>query len=125
ASVEGMGERLLRLYRGALFAGEPEEAWQLQPRERRRNRFMRAMTDIGRFWEESGQWNRVLDCYERCLEADPLAEGFYRHLIVCYGVLERRAEAIEAFNRCRKALSALGVEPSAETRELYEKAARA
>ncbi len=81
------------------------------------------MTGIGRFWEEAGQWDRALACYEKCLEADPVAEGFYRHLMVCYQRLERRAEAIEAFNRCRKALAALNVEPSAETRALYEKLA--
>ena len=79
------------------------------------------ITDIGRYWEEGGHFDRALACYERCLEADPLAEGFYRNLIVCYQRMERRAEAIEAFNRCRKALSALHVEPSAETRALFER----
>ncbi len=121
ARVERFADRLRALYRGALFAHEPEEAWQLQARERKRNRFVRAMTDIGRYWEEGGQWNRVLECYEKCIEVDPLAESFYRHLIVCYRLLDRKAEAIEAFNRCRKALATLDVEPSAETQSLYEK----
>jgi DNA-binding SARP family transcriptional activator len=120
ARVQRFGDRLLALYRGALFAGDTDEAWQLQPRERQRSRFIRVMTDIGRFWEEGGHFERALASYERCLEADPLAEGFYRNLIVCYQRMERRAEAIEAFNRCRKALSALHVEPSAETRALLE-----
>jgi len=96
------------------------EAWMMPPRERQRARFIRAMTHVGRFWEQGGQHERALACYERCLEADPLAEGLYRNLIVCYGAMQRRAEAIEAFNRCRKALSSLKVEPSAETRALYE-----
>jgi DNA-binding SARP family transcriptional activator len=123
--VERFGDKLLELYRGPLFSGDAEESWHVQERERKRGRFVRAMTDVGRYWEEAGQWNRVLSCYERCLEADPVAENFYRHLIVCYQILERRAEAIEVFNRCRKALSALSVEPSAETRALYEKVAAA
>lgn len=120
ARVEKLGERLFELYRGALFANDSDESWQVQPRERQRSRFMRVMTAIGRYWEECGQLDRALVCYERCLEADPLAETFYRSLIVCYQRMERRAEAIEAFNRCRKTLSALCVEPSAETRALYE-----
>ena len=37
--------------------------------------------------------------------------------------MDRRAEAIEAFNRCRKALAALSVEPSSETRALYARVA--
>jgi DNA-binding SARP family transcriptional activator len=121
--VNRYGEQLLSLYRGPLFATEPEEAWHIQPRERRRNRFVRAMTDIGRYWEEDGQWNRVLACYEKCLEADPNAEGFYRNLMMCYRLLGRKAEAIETFHRCRKALGALNVDPSAETRSLYDEIA--
>ncbi len=123
ARVEGLAERLLELYRGPFMAGDAEQAWQLPPRERLRARFVRAMTSIGRLWEEAGQWDRALGCYEKCLEADPLAEPFYRRLIAGYLRLERRAEAIEAFSRCRSALAGLGVEPSAETRALYEKIA--
>ncbi len=121
SQVERLADRVMELYRGSLFADDPEEAWHVQPRERQRSRFIRAMTAIGRWWEEAGHFERALACYERCLEADPLAEGFYRNLIVCYQRMERRAEAIEAYNRCRKALAALDVEPSAETRALYER----
>ena len=119
--MERLAERVLALYRGAFLAAEADEAWCVQPRERLRSRFLRGMTGAGRYWEEAGQWDRALACYERCLEADPLAEGFYRHLMVCQQHLGRRAEAIETYHRCRRALSALGVEPAAETRSLYEK----
>ena len=117
--VEKYGEQLLGLYRGALFSGE-DEMWQMQPRERNRSRFTRAMGYIGGFWEERGEFDRALACYERCLEADPFAESFYRSLMLCYQRQERRAEALEAFNRCRKALAGLKVEPSTETRAVYE-----
>jgi DNA-binding SARP family transcriptional activator len=120
ARVEKLCERLLQLYRGPLFGAGEDESWQVQAREKTRAKFIRAMTHIGRFWEQGGQHERALACYERCLEADPLAEGLYRNLIVCYQAMKRRAEAIEAFNRCRKALASLRVEPSAETRALYE-----
>ena len=119
--LEKLAERVMELYRGSLFVDDAEEAWHVQARERQRSRFIRAMTAIGRCWEETGHHDRALACYERCLEADPLAEGFYRNLIVCYQRMERRAEAIEAYNRCRKALASLDVEPSAETRALYER----
>ncbi len=118
--LQRRAERLLRLYRGPFMAGEADQAWYVQPRERMRQRFVRAMTGIGRRWEEGGEAERAAACYERCLEADPLAEGFYRSLILCYQRLQRRAEAIEAYNRCRKALAAVAVEPSAETRALFE-----
>ncbi|MGQ0512418.1 MAG: BTAD domain-containing putative transcriptional regulator [Betaproteobacteria bacterium] len=118
---ERLADRMLGLYRGPFMAGEANEAWYSQPRERMRQRFVRAMTALGRRWEEGGQADRALACYERCLEAEPLSEGFYRSLMVCFGRLGRRAEAMEAYNRCRKALGSVAAEPSSETRALFEK----
>ena len=51
---------------------------------------------------------------------DNLAEEFYRHLMVCYKLLGRQAEAEKLYSRCRKTLSTvLGIEPSSEMRALY------
>jgi len=56
------------------------------------------------------------------LIADNQAEGFYRNLMICYEQLGRRAEALETYNRCRKTLHGVhGVEPSSETKAVYEK----
>ena len=63
---------------------------------------------------------KTLECYQKGLEVDRLAEEFYQGLMSCYQQLGRRAEAISAYNRCKKALSAaLGVEPSAKTEAMY------
>ncbi len=121
--VAKLAENALELYRGPFLPGDADEAWSVQPRERLRSRFVRVMTEVGRFWQDAGQWQRAVECFERCLEADPLAESFYRHLIVCHQRLERRAEAIEIYHRCRKTLAAFGIEPAAETRALYAKLA--
>ncbi|MFQ6022360.1 MAG: bacterial transcriptional activator domain-containing protein [Acidiferrobacterales bacterium] len=56
------------------------------------------------------------------LEADNVAEGLYRHLIIFCQQLGRQAEAIKTYNRCRKTLSAvLKVEPAPETKAIYER----
>ena len=119
--IERLGNAMLALYRGPFMANEPDEVWYLERRERMRGRFLRAMTTIGRFWEKSSQSDRALEYYEKCLDVDPTAEGFYRQLMLCYEGAGRRAEAIEAYHRCRKALALQGIEPSPETRVLYEK----
>ena len=80
------------------------------------------MTELGRYWESRGEPQRAIEGYERCLELDPLAESFYRQLMICLHRLDRPAEALEVFQRCRKALQAgLGAQPSTETTALYEK----
>lgn len=116
-----LADRLLALYTGPFIASDTDEAWYISPRERLRNRFMRSMGDIGHYWQQAGQWDRAIDYFQRSLEADSLAEGFYRHLMLCYRQLGRKAEAIDVYQRCRKTLSAvLSVDPSRETTAIYE-----
>ena len=120
--VDLISERLHELYKGPFLATDADESWYLQRRERLRNQFVRAATEIGRYRESSSDWQRASEVYERCLEIDPLAESLYRQLMTCLQRLGRHAEALEVYGRCRKVLAAgLHVEPSTETRALYQK----
>lgn len=119
--VSRLTDDLLAIYRGPFMGEDMDQAWYFAARERLRNRFVRCMSEIGRFWERTGNGEQAMVCFERSLEADPLAEGLYRRLMLCCQELGRRAEGLEVYNRCRKTLAgALQVEPSAETRAVYE-----
>jgi DNA-binding SARP family transcriptional activator len=121
ARITQLAERMLALYLGPFMAGDTDESWYVGLRERLRARFVRAMGDVGRHWQQAGHWDRAVDYFQRSLEADGLAEGFYRHLMLCYRELGRSAEAIDVYERCRKTLAAaLSVEPSRETTALYQ-----
>jgi DNA-binding SARP family transcriptional activator len=114
-------DRLIALYSGGFLAEETDAPWGLALRERLRNRFVRVVGELGRYWREHDEPERALALYERALEADDQSESFYRQLMTCYSELGRRAEAAEVYSRCRKTLAArLGVEPSPETRAIYE-----
>lgn len=115
-------ERLIALYQGAFLGNEPDEPWSLPLRERARHRFSRAVGEACRCLLQAEAPERAVDLLERALEADSVAEGLYRSLMQCYAQLGRTAEAAETYNRCRRALqAALSVEPSAETRAIYDK----
>jgi ATP/maltotriose-dependent transcriptional regulator MalT/DNA-binding SARP family transcriptional activator len=117
-----LAERLLDLYKGPLLSTESDETWSRALRQRLRNRFVRAAGDIARFWQQAGETERAADYLQRTLEVDDLAEGTYRQLMQYLSALGRRAEAVELYARCRSNLSArLGVEPSVETRQIYDK----
>ena len=119
--IEQLAEKLLALYSGPFLAGDADEACYVALRERLRSRFVRAMGEIGRYCQHAGEWERAVDYLQRSLDADGLAEGFYRHLMLCYRELGRAAEAIDVYERCRKTLAAVrSVEPSRETTALYE-----
>ncbi len=119
--VSDLADKALMLYRGPFMGGDIDHSWYLPARERLRAKFLRAMAEIAHYWEEQQQWPHALDCYQKALETDHLAEGLYRHLMICYHKLGRRAEGIETYNRCRSTLAAaLHVDPSPETQRVYE-----
>jgi DNA-binding SARP family transcriptional activator len=113
-------QRAIGMYRGPFLSGEIEHPWVISTRERLRRKFLKNLSWLGHYWEQSDKWEKALECYERGLEADDLAEELYRRLMMCYHRLGRQAEALSVYNRCKRTLSAsLGIEPSSETEAIY------
>jgi DNA-binding SARP family transcriptional activator len=114
----GIYEKVLNFYRGPFFPFE-EMPWAASPREKLRSGFLRAVAQLGQFYEDGERWEEAVSCYRKGLEADELAEELYRRLMVCHIRQGREAEALSVYRRCRKTLSSvLGVDPSAETRAI-------
>ncbi len=108
------------LYKGHFLLGDEAHVWTASYRERLRGKFLRLIVRWGDHLESVGQWEDAVDCYQKGLEVDDLAEEFYQRLMLCYQQLGLRGEAIAAYRRCRKALSSvLGVEPSPKTEAIY------
>lgn len=123
SSIEGVRlvERAMSLYKGTFLGEEANESWIIAYQERLRSKFIRIVGRLGNYFERSGQWERAVECYQKGLEADELAEEFYQRLMTSYRSLGRRAEAIAVYNRCRKVLqSALGIDPSPRTEEIFK-----
>jgi LuxR family transcriptional regulator, maltose regulon positive regulatory protein len=119
ASPARAARRLLEAYPGPLLGAE-ETPWLAKPRDALRARFVRSLMRLGEQLERVGDWITAIDVYRRGLEADNLAESFYRGLMRALAATGDQAEALNAFRRCRELLSiVLGVKPSAETERLY------
>jgi DNA-binding SARP family transcriptional activator len=115
-----LSEKALTLYKGPFLNSDAKASWALLPRERLRNKFLRSTSKLGQRWEQAGEWRRAIECYEKGLDVDGLAEEFYQRQMVYYQRLGRRAEALVVYQRCRRILAAvLGVSPSPETEALY------
>jgi DNA-binding SARP family transcriptional activator len=114
-------EKAIGMYRGSFLDGETEQPWMVSLRERLRSKFLGCVNRLGHHWEHTGKWEKALECYQRGLDADDLAEEFYQNLMTCYLRLDREAEARSVYHRCRKILSSsLGIEPSAKTQAIYK-----
>ncbi len=115
---------LLKLYRGSFLTDE-DDLCVLVERARLRSKFLRAIVYFGQSLEASGENAMAIPIYQKGLEVDPLAEEFYRHLMSCYLRLNRRAEALAVYQRCCTTLkSVLHLDPSMETRILYQEILR-
>jgi ATP/maltotriose-dependent transcriptional regulator MalT/DNA-binding SARP family transcriptional activator len=109
-------QKAIDIYKGDFLAGETWKPWKIALSERVRSKFLRGVGRLGQYWERAGETEKAIECFQRGLEVDDVAEEFCKHLLVCYHGLGRRAEAISVCNRLKKALSAtLGIEPSPET----------
>jgi two-component SAPR family response regulator len=113
-------EKAIKMYTGPFLFGD-NEPWMLSIRERLRNKFLRNVRRLGQYWEQNGKLDKAVECYQKGLEVDDLAEEFYQRLMKCYQKLGKRAEALSVYKRCYQILSSvLGIEPSPETEALKE-----
>lgn len=124
--VARLAERAIAPYRGTFFSGETFCSGIVPYRERLRSKFLRTAVQAGRHWEQAGEWEKAITCYQKGLEIDPLSEGMFRGLISCNVRMGRVAEAHAVYHRCRKTLSSeLGVSPSPDLQAMLPPAAPA
>ena len=118
--------RALALYRGPLLAKEDEAPWLIPARERLRSRYLRLARRLAQRAEASGDLAHAVEVCRTALEVEPLAEDLHRRLMLALAAQGRRAEALDAYRRCRHVLEAvLGAAPSSETETIRAAIARA
>jgi DNA-binding SARP family transcriptional activator/alpha-beta hydrolase superfamily lysophospholipase len=114
------------LYRGELLAGfgvseEPWEAWLRQERERLREQVGEGLARLLAHQRKAYQLEAAVRTAAQLLALDPLQEPVHRTLMRLQGQLGQRGAALRQYQHCVSVLrSELGVEPEAETRQLYQ-----
>jgi len=112
--------KAIALYKGPFLGKQDDFLWALPVRERLRAKFLRHVVQWGQSLVQAGDYQAAILVYQKGLEIDALAEEFYCNLMRCYLALDRRAETVGVYERCRKTLGALGISPSSETSALYK-----
>ncbi len=115
-------EKALSYYKGHFLAGEPAAPWIISARERTKNKYLAGITKLGMLLEQTDEAEKAMACYEAGLAMDALEESLYQRLMTCQLHLGRHADAARTYQRCRDTISlALGVDPSPETEEIYNR----
>ncbi|TAH54066.1 MAG: hypothetical protein EYC68_00975 [Chloroflexota bacterium] len=121
-------QQAIDLYRGKFLQeffleGSAEfEEWALARREATHQRALDALTHLANYYEQHGDLAATRRAALRQLELDPWREQAHRQMMRALVTEGQRNAALAQYETCRRVLAQeLGVEPSVETRELYEK----
>jgi LuxR family maltose regulon positive regulatory protein len=118
--AEDLWQRALALYRGD-FLPEVERAWCVPRREALREMYIEALIGMGRCHEARRVFEVAVGWYGRALAVDELREDIHRRIMHCYAEVGQRSKSLAQYRRCEQILrDELGLEPSPETRQLYE-----
>jgi len=114
----------LSAYRGELLPGYYED-WIFLERERLAATFERKMQQWLNRLAGQGAWTAVIEWAEQWIAFGAIPEPAYRALMEAHAAQGDLARMAAAYDRCVAALhSEIGVEPSAETRVLYDRLSR-
>ena len=107
-------------YQGHFLAGE-SESWVLSFRERLHLHYLNMSEQLGLLLEHNNDWTAAATHYLRAIGIEPVAEVFYRRLMICYTRLGQPARVQSTYQCCcHTLLSHLGTSPSQETQLLYQ-----
>lgn len=120
-------EEAVSLYRGKFLqeffladCAEFEE-WALVQREALHQRAVDAFATLAAHYEEKEDFPAARRCLVRALELDPWREEAHRRLMQVLAQGGDISAALVQYETCRRVLSKeLGIEPSAETKAVYE-----
>jgi WD40 repeat protein/ABC-type branched-subunit amino acid transport system substrate-binding protein/DNA-binding SARP family transcriptional activator len=111
----------LSVYRGELLPGFYDD-WVTLERERLDSVFQHRMQRLLDGLVDERRWADVLEWAERWVVLGHAPEPAYRALMLAHAELGDRSGMAAAYQRCREALfNELAVEPSIQTRLLYER----
>lgn len=120
-SALALAEKAISLYLGEFLPADTGQSWLRPMREHLRVRFINLIVKVGRQYDQAGQWEKAIECFQQGINTDHPVEEFYQRLMVCYQQLGQEAEALATYNRCCSMLSdTLGIPPSSRTEEIYK-----
>jgi LuxR family maltose regulon positive regulatory protein len=115
-----VGEQVIEHYQGP-FLQDEDAAYAIAPRERLRSKAIRVIATLAERLQREAMHDQAFTWYEKGIEIEPLTESFYQGLMRICHILQRPAEGLAVYERCRKVLGAqLHIFPSPDTEALAQ-----
>ena len=120
--VSKFGQQAFNVYQGNFLENDADQPWFMAIQQKLKSRFVLLAIELGHYWAQQKNWNQSSICFKRGLEIDNLSEELYQALMQTCHEADRNADALAAYQLCRKNLSEyLGISPSQKTIELYKR----
>ena len=127
AELEKLGENafseelmaVLSHYQGELLPGFYDE-WVVLEREHLASIFEHHMARLMSLLQNENRWLEILDWGERWIKLGQKPEPAYRALMSAHAAKGDMSKVAATYERCVKSLKKFGIEPSEQTKELYE-----
>ncbi|MCK5101116.1 MAG: hypothetical protein KAR45_23605, partial [Desulfobacteraceae bacterium] len=97
-------QKAIDLYKGEFLSGEEWTPYIISTRSSLEDMYLKAVLTIGQYFEDIGQWEKALVCYQNGLDKNYLVEELYRRIIICYQNLGQHTKALSTYSRCKKIL---------------------
>lgn len=121
-------EQAIALYRGDFLAGltlkdsSDFEEWSLLKRELLHDQAFQALQYLADYYEQQGDYQQSRHHTRRQIELDPWQEEAHQQMMRLLALSGQRGAAMAQYENCRRVLAeGLGIEPTRETTELYER----
>lgn len=112
--------RAIDLYK-APFLQTIDMPWVVERREQLRQMYAQALIQLGRIYYRKEDKERALGFFTRSLKENPQREDVHRLVMGLYRDLHMIEDAIAQYAKLKQVLKeVLGIEPSRETRQLYD-----
>ncbi|HEV8043236.1 MAG TPA: AAA family ATPase [Bryobacteraceae bacterium] len=100
--------------------------WLTPLRDDYRRRVGEALHRLATLFEEQKDYAAAIPCGQRLVALDSLCEPYHQLLIRLHAANHDRSSALRAYHQCMRTLRReIGVEPGAETQELFERILKA
>jgi len=115
------GEQAIALYRGEFLSEDRYEEWTLQPREHWQEEHLRTLENLAEAHAHLGEYASAIERCRQVMAVDGARERTARQLMLCYWKTGEQSKLSQTFQQLTDGLAELGIEPSSETDQLYEK----
>lgn len=110
---------ILSNYQGELLAGFYDE-WVLLEREHLYSKFEHHMARLMSLLQEEQRWSDILEWGESWIKLGQKPEPAYRALMNAHAANGDMSKVAATYERCKKSLKEFNIEPSEQTKALYE-----